>query len=73
MFPFAIGVPPLGVEYQLTIPFEALALRVKLDGPQLLKFVTPFIDGIVIVVLVEICKIGSPVMPPYSTTYPFGW
>ncbi len=58
--------------YQLIVPILVVACNVILAESQFDAGVVDVIEGIVIVELVEICNIGSPGVPPYSTIYPFG-
>lgn len=57
----------VGVEYQNASPFETDACNVTLPDPHLDAGVVLSILGIVIVVLAEIFRTGSPGIPPYST------
>ena len=67
LFPVAIGVPPVEFAYHFTVPFDAVALKFTVPFPHLLCATVEVIEGITMVELVEICKTGSPGIPPYST------
>ncbi|MNR24803.1 hypothetical protein D3C85_1419060 [compost metagenome] len=73
LLPVDSKFPAVASSYQLIVPPVAVALRVMVPGPQFEAGVVPVILGMVMVVLAAISRMGSPGIPPYSTTYPFGW